>query len=124
MFQEIGEIRKGFQPRTTYCKNKAGLIIEEEKILERWMEHFEELQNAEQVTPDVLDQVVDGQPNAAGEQEPVPEVTREGVKKAITFMANNRAPGEYGLPAELFKYGGEELTNSMYTLIRSVWRVK
>jgi hypothetical protein len=36
-------------------------------------------------------------------------------------MRNNRAPGEDGLPAELFKYGGEELTNSMYTLIRSVW---
>jgi hypothetical protein len=120
--REFREIRKGFQPRTIYCKDKEALMIgEEEKILERLVEHFEELLNVEQVTPDALDQVVDGQTNAAGEQEPVPEVTREEVKEAITFMRNNRAPGEDGLSAELFKYGGEELINSMYTLIRSVW---
>jgi hypothetical protein len=51
----------------------------------------------------------------------VSEVTREEVKMAITLMHNNHAPGEDGLPAQLFKYGGREADyNSMYTLIRSV----
>jgi hypothetical protein len=84
------------------------------------VEIFEELLNAERVTPDALDQVVDGQLNAAGEQEPVPEVSREEVKKAFTFMLNACASGKGGLPAKLFKYVEQELTNSMYTLIRSV----
>jgi hypothetical protein len=113
MFKGIRVIRKGFQPRTKYCMDKEGLMIREKIILERWMEHFEELLNIEQVTPDALDEVVDGQMNAAGEQEPVPEVTREEVKEAITFMRNNHTPGEDGLSAELI--------NSMYTLIRSMW---
>jgi hypothetical protein len=121
MFKGIREIRKGFQPRTMYCKDKDGLMSGEEEILERWVEHFEELLIVEQVTPVALDQVVDGQTNAAGEQEPVPEVTREEVREAITFMRNNYAPEEDDLSAELFKYGGEELINSTYTLIRSVW---
>jgi hypothetical protein len=49
------------------------------------------------------------------------EVTREEVREVITFMHDNHAPWEDGLSAELFKYGGEKLINSMYTLIRSVW---
>jgi hypothetical protein len=87
-----------------YCKQKEGFMIGEEKIWERWVVHFEEL-NVEQVIPDALDQVVDGQMNVAGEQEPVLEVTKEEVREANTYICNNRTPGEDGLSAELFKYG-------------------
>jgi hypothetical protein len=93
VFKGIREIRKGFQPKTMYCKDKMSLMIrEEEMILKRRVEHFEELLHVKQVTPDALDQVVDGQTNAAGEQEPVLEVTREEVREVITFMHDNHAP--------------------------------
>jgi hypothetical protein len=39
-------MRTGFQPRTTMCKNKQGVIVGEEKdVLEVWATHFKELLN-------------------------------------------------------------------------------
>jgi hypothetical protein len=39
-------MRAGFQPRTTMCKNKQGVIVgEEEEVLEVWAAYFEELLN-------------------------------------------------------------------------------
>ena len=39
---------KGFQPRTSMCKNKKEeLLGGEEEIQKRWMEHFKELLNTE-----------------------------------------------------------------------------
>jgi hypothetical protein len=39
-------MKKGYQPRTTFCKDKAGdLIGDREGNVKRWAEYFEELLN-------------------------------------------------------------------------------
>lgn len=44
MYKEIKDIKKGFQPRTTLCKNGQGQLIgDSTQILNRWAEYFEEL---------------------------------------------------------------------------------
>lgn len=123
MFQGTREIKKGFQPRSSFCKDKAGCMIGDEKgIMERWVEYFEDLLNdTEEMILEPRDQGSEDQMEGADEEETVPEVTLNEVKDAISLMRNNRAPGEDGIPAELFKYGGEEVMRSMYTLIRSIW---
>jgi predicted nucleotidyltransferase len=45
-YEGMRKIREGFQPRTSMCKSKQGLIIgDEERILEVWAEYFKELLN-------------------------------------------------------------------------------
>jgi hypothetical protein len=44
----VDKAKRGFQPRIIHCKTKTGKVIcEESKVLERWEEHFKELQNKE-----------------------------------------------------------------------------
>jgi hypothetical protein len=39
-------MKKGYQPRTIFCKDKGGdLIGDREGIVKRWAEYFEELLN-------------------------------------------------------------------------------
>jgi hypothetical protein len=40
-YSAIDNLKKGFQPRSTGCRNKDGEIIrEEEKMIRRWEEYF------------------------------------------------------------------------------------
>ena len=43
-YKKLNKSRKDFQPRTILCRNKEGLLLsEEDDILRRWAEHFDEL---------------------------------------------------------------------------------
>jgi 2'-5' RNA ligase len=47
-YQKINKSRKDFKPRTILCRNKEGtLLSEEDDILRKWAEHFDELLNKE-----------------------------------------------------------------------------
>ena len=47
-YKKLNKSRKDFQPRTILCPNKEGtLLSEEDDILSRWAEHFDELLNKE-----------------------------------------------------------------------------
>jgi hypothetical protein len=42
----IWKIKKSFQPRTTMCRNKQGIMVgDESEVLEVWAEYFKELLN-------------------------------------------------------------------------------
>jgi hypothetical protein len=43
-YRKLNKSRKHFQPRTILCRDKEGmLLIEEDDILRRWAEHFDEV---------------------------------------------------------------------------------
>jgi hypothetical protein len=47
-YQKLNKSRKDFQPQTILCRNNEGMLLsEEDDILRRWAEHFDELQNKE-----------------------------------------------------------------------------
>lgn len=55
------------------------------------------------------------------EAEPWDVPTHEEVKKAISKLKNNKAPGSDGISVELVNYGGEHLVDCMHEVVRSVW---
>jgi ribonucleotide reductase alpha subunit len=47
-YRKLNKSRRDFKPRTILCRNKEGMFLsEEDDILRRWAEHFDELLNTE-----------------------------------------------------------------------------
>ena len=47
-YLKLNKSRKDFQPRTILCLDKYGMFLsEEDDIVRRWAEHFDELLNTE-----------------------------------------------------------------------------
>jgi len=50
------------------------------------------------------------------------DVFMHEVKKAINSLKNWKAPGINGIPAELIKYGGDVLHQTIYELCQKIWK--
>ncbi|XP_054082672.1 uncharacterized protein LOC105219245 isoform X1 [Zeugodacus cucurbitae] len=99
-------------------ESRGDLVIDDQSILSLWREHFSSLLNgSESTTPG------DGEPDSPidddGADVPLPD--REEIRIAITRLKNNKAAGADGLPAGLFKYGGEELIRCLHQLLCRIW---
>jgi hypothetical protein len=46
------------------------------------------------------------------------------VEKAVKKLKNYKAPGTDNIPAEIFKYGGNELLKHLHSIIREIWLKK
>ncbi|KAK4309301.1 hypothetical protein Pmani_019063 [Petrolisthes manimaculis] len=89
-------------------KNKEGtaLITENDKIIERWKEHFKDLLNIEGT-------IEEGILNNLQREPVVPElddeITKEELEKAISSMSDGKSPGLDGIPSEIYKHAGEQI---------------
>ena len=95
----------------TICKEK-------EQIKARWGEHFGELLNQETpVNENVLDKIPQLQTNESLALPP----TIDELRKAIKTAKQGKAAGPDGIPAEIFKHGGDELTQKLLDLFQKIW---
>ncbi|CAH2207866.1 jg27125, partial [Pararge aegeria aegeria] len=96
--------------------NQQGDILnDKEDILERWVEHFNNLLNTPKplaATPE-LDLNIDNNE--------LPRPTLEDVERAIQRLRNNKSPGSDNIQGELIKYGGPRLHKEIHTLIDQIW---
>jgi hypothetical protein len=60
-------------------------------------------------------------PSEAFEENVELDIDEMDVELAIKELQNYKAPGTDGLPAELFKYGGDILNKYLYKLISEIW---
>lgn len=124
-YKRVQEMKKGFQPRTVFCRDKEGNFIGgEEQVLDRWAEYFSELLNVTTGREDLDENETEGdQPwqNSSQEERPVPTPTMEEVRKAIKSLRNNKAPGNDNITAEMIKGGGEHLIRLVHQLIVEIW---
>ena len=93
------------------------LLSEENDILRRWTEHFDELLNIEcsnqNATSMEICQVY------LDTDEPTP--TLDEVENAIQRLKDNKAPGMDLIQAELIKKASPDIVECMYQLITKIW---
>ena len=117
-FENVKRQTNGFKTGATACRDKNGnLVTDVQSVLRLWRDHFAELLNggdntAAEVLPDttIADDGVD-----------IPPPDYSEVCLAIQRLKNNKAAGADGIPAELYKTGGQELTRCMHTLLCKIW---
>ena len=111
-----GPIKNNISP----IRDRDGTLLKDsEKILKRWAEYYSELLNS---SHPVDESAVEELP----ELPPVLELddlpTLQEVKTAVESLKCGKAPGPDGIPAEVFKYGGEDLLHRLTDLIQWCWR--
>ena len=95
-------------------KDRNGKVFSrEECIRARWKEHFEKLLNEE--NPRTITE--EGNPRAG----PVPDITREEVKRALDKMKNGKAVGPDGIPVEVWKVLGGEGVDILLDLFSKIF---
>ena len=92
------------------------ILTDENKVIERWKTYFEDLLNRPE--PDNPAE----QATFYGPELEIEAPTRMDVKNAIKRLRNNKSPGIDNIPAEIWKYGGDILTDKMHDLITIIWR--
>ncbi|KAI8505331.1 hypothetical protein Bbelb_174400 [Branchiostoma belcheri] len=127
---DIGNIRKMYEgikqatgktiKKCAPLKAKTGeTIIDKEKQMSRWVEHYLELYSQESaVSQDALDSIDDLSVIAELDAEP----TMEELSKAIDSMPSWKAPGEDNIPAEVIKCGKPVLLKPLHDLLCLCWK--
>jgi hypothetical protein len=110
------KIREGFQPRTTLCKNKQGVIVGDKKgILEAWADYFKGLRNP-------LDKGITPEEKVSfGPEQDIRAPSKQEVSAIIRKLKNNRAPGEDSITAELVKSSSRMPWRKIHILKERVW---
>uniref|UniRef100_A0A803STX0 ribonuclease H n=1 Tax=Anolis carolinensis TaxID=28377 RepID=A0A803STX0_ANOCA len=95
-------------------KNKDGKdLTEAEEIKKRWWEYTEDLYRRDKNIEDSFDDVVSE-----------PDVLRSEVEWALRSTANNKAAGDDGIPAELFKILKDDAVKMMHAICQQIWKTQ
>lgn len=117
-YRDVKEMRKGYQARTVHYKNKEGnLISNEEEVVERWKEYFDELLN------EGAEGMEEGSQQDEIEtlKEEIEQPTKEEIYNIIETLKNNKSPGHNGITAENIKAGGKLLKEKIYELMGDIY---
>ena len=97
------------------------LISDQDKVLERWAEHFSNVLNR---PSSISQEAIDDLPQVPiNESLDIPPNT-EDVSKAIKQLSDGKAAGKDSIPAEIFKFGGPTLISKVTELFQLIWKVK
>ncbi|XP_076066121.1 uncharacterized protein LOC143039763 [Oratosquilla oratoria] len=101
-------------------KSKDGTTIlkSDTEIGDRWKEHFEDLLNHKvAIDRNVLNMI----PKEAKEDSLAQIPSLDEVRNAIKAMKNNKAAGPDGIPAEIYKFGGDVIQHQLHQLLTKIW---
>jgi hypothetical protein len=114
---ELPEVRKKeyTNKRRKYLLNV--LQSEEDNMLRRWAEHFDELLNTEFSNQNITSKEI--YQAYLDTDEPTP--TLDEVDNAVQKLKNNKAPGIDLIQAELIKKASPDFVECMYQLITKIW---
>ena len=116
-------MKKAFGPsivKTAPLKSTSGEIITDRaKQIERWAEHYQELYSRETT---VTERGIENTPSLPVMEALDTPPTVEELSKAIDSLANNKAPGKDGIPAQIIKAGIQSyLLSHLHELLLLCW---
>ena len=119
-------IKKAYGPtsRSTVPVRSADgttLIRDAQGISDRWAEHFSTLLNSG-IDPDST--ILNDIPQTDIKRHLDTAPTMEEVEGAVRNLQNRKSPGGDGIPAEIYKYGGATILQSLYHIISMVWETE
>ena len=94
------------------------LLTAKQDILSRWREHFSNLLNRQST---VDESIVDTIPQRLARNELDLPPSFSEVRLAVGTLNNNKAAGNDGIPAEVYKYGGESILRTLCDILQSCW---
>lgn len=101
-------------------KDKTGnLLVEPERIADRWREYFEGLLNVRNHEIDIGDVCLEG--NASDTED---EITEEELRRAVVSMNKGRAVGEDGLPVEIMAAAGERAEEQLLRVMQMAYKME
>ena len=95
------------------------LLVDPEKISERWREYFEDLLNPERSIDDNNEQDIDKSLEENQEEWPI---TEQELQTAMRAMKNGKAMREDGIPVELVKVAGQTAMTELLDLCNTALR--
>ena len=98
----------------------SNLLKDQSSILARWGEYFAELLNCSNEADRTAISCV---PQHSTIEEMDSPPTLPEVKKAISTLKSCKASGPDGIPAEVYKYGGDDLAECLLCLLEQCWKL-
>ena len=95
------------------------LLTDRQDILERWAEHFKDVLNRDSA---VDTNVIDNLPVRPTLESLADIPSLAEVKFSAKQLSNGKAPGDDGIPAEVFKCGGDVLLEKLTELFVLIWQ--
>ena len=99
-------------------KNGKSVITDPDKILDRWVEHFDEVLNQPSgFDSSVLNDIPQWETNHKLDEEP----TLTEVEISIKQLASGKAAGADGIPPDIYKHGGAAIRKQLLSLYKQCW---
>ena len=119
-YQGLREVYGPQKRGTTQLKTLDGdsILQDKNQILDRFAEHFNQLLNVPGDTDQRALDKISQRPTPNG-LDNLPDETE--FFNALSSTKENKAPGRCGIPAEVWKYGGEKLQQRLFDLIKEIW---
>lgn len=94
------------------------IFSDDKRVLARWSEHFQKLLNVPcEIEPEAIDKIQQHTIKTCLDEIP----SMDEMTKAIAGLKDGRAPGNDGIPAEVWKHGGTNLLVKLHRLICKAW---
>ena len=106
---------------TLLSSDGVTLLTDQDKILERWADHFSNVLNR---PSNINDDAISNLPQVPFnvEMDRPPDI--DEVSKAAEQLSCGKAPGKDGISAEIYKFGGPTLLENMTSLFDLIWTKK
>ena len=114
MYRGISDVKKGYQPGTDIVKDEKGDNVADcHSILDRWQNHFSQLQSVHGVNNVRQTEIHTAEPL-------VPEPSAFKVELVTGKPKSHQSPGTDQIPPEFMKAGGRTIHYEIHKLFNSV----